>query len=843
VSDTRLGLALEAWFEATLGGERPEPGEFASRHGVSPDEFAAYLVDAGWLAGRHHDARGATPRSPPFSLGDVDVLAEAGRGAMGIVYRGVQRPLDRAVAVKMLQPELARAPRGVERFAREARAAAQLRHPNVVRVLSIGTHDDVPFLVMEWIEGESLAAVLDRRRAVREPPRPVHHRAAALLIARVARALQHAHEHGLVHRDVKPANILVDTDGEPRLVDFGLVRDLSAATLTGSHELVGSLAYMGPEQVRGHRSTPQTDVYSLGVTLYECLTLSRAFGEAGTANLQRRIVDGAFVPPRALCPEIPPELDSICRMAMAREPATRYPSAAAFAADLEAWLRNEPTHARPPSTILRARRWLAARRRTVASAVATAVVGTAFAFTWAHQAGQIDERDRRAAWERLGRATALADAEAVMPEFDAAVAARPDDPHLRLLRALSRIDRRQFAEARTDIAATRTADTVAALALAAARLCDRLEHPTGPDLDLGPLPDDDDATGAAWLVRAELLRRTRQFEAASACYGTARTLDPVLAPLAGAGLVHCRARLGEWRAARDESRAIGLSCASPRALADAVRFTSLTGDPEAARGDARELRMHHPDSAWNAFAELLLFQPRPEDASALDTIRARAEAAPRDWPAVRTRFLKTLADRYRRCQEPATAVRIFRELVEAEPQSPSLRGLLGTALLQHGEQPGEGGLQAQGLVELEHAALLGDASSYERDVHWGTYWFYAGDPIRAAVHYRHSVSVSPTDPTRWRQLAGACLRSGLCVEGPTERVAWLEAGVAAQETEASLSVHDVGAWGLLVTQLDELAKALAEAGRSDSGVGRRRDEVVAHVRFLAQRGGPQRDAR
>ncbi|MCA9511241.1 MAG: serine/threonine protein kinase, partial [Myxococcales bacterium] len=303
------------------------------------------------------------------TLGDFDLLREIGRGGRGIVYLARQRSTGRRVALKVLDRAARVDPLQRERFRREAVATARLDHPGIVGVLEAGEQDGIPFLAMEFVAGTSLADELRQGPAGRlfgstDEPRVV---IAARCVARIAEALEHAHSRDVVHRDVKPQNILVDARLEPRLVDFGLARDLAEITIT--LDLEGTPNYMSPEQIAQQRLLVdhRTDIYSLGVILYEMLTGTRPFAAPTAAQILHNVTSLIPKPVRRLAPDVPIDLETICHCAMAKRPSDRYRSAGGLAADLESFLAHRAIAARPPGPIARATAW--ADRHRVACTV------------------------------------------------------------------------------------------------------------------------------------------------------------------------------------------------------------------------------------------------------------------------------------------------------------------------------------------------------------------------------------------------------------------------------------------------------------------------------------------
>jgi serine/threonine protein kinase len=306
----------------------------------------------------------------PAALADGRYRLERtlGGGGMATVRLGRDVQLDRAVAVKMLAPELAEEADVRARFVREARLAARLSHPNIVAVFDTGEEDGLPFIVMEHVPGETLAARLRARGRLSASE-------TAELGVQACAGLEHAHEAGLVHRDVKPANLLLRPDGTVKIADFGIARAAEASRVTAAGTVLGTAAYLAPEQARGGDVTPATDVYALSAVLYECLTGRPPFAFESLAELGRKQAEEAIVPVRELAPETPPELEEAIMHALARLPERRPASAAAFAAELtaESPLAVTQVIQREP------RRYAARRRRRLVAAVVGAVAAVAAA--------------------------------------------------------------------------------------------------------------------------------------------------------------------------------------------------------------------------------------------------------------------------------------------------------------------------------------------------------------------------------------------------------------------------------------------------------------------------------
>ena len=300
-----------------------------------------------------------------FRFGDYEIIGKIAAGGMGVVYKARQTKLNRLVALKMIKAGELAGEEQVERFYAEAKAAAKLDHPGIVPVYEVGSQNGQHFFSMAIIEGSSLS---DKVKS--EGPLPP--KKAAEIMKAVAEAVQFGHDKGIVHRDIKPQNILLDESGSPRVTDFGLAKHAdSEMTLAG--QVMGTPSYMPPEQAEGKQNQigPVADVYSLGATLYFLLTGRPPFQAASTTETLRQVIENEPVSPTRLNSTIPRDLETICLMCLRKEPRRRYASASALSHDFKRWLSREPIHARPVSRCERI--WLSCRRNPML-AVTVAVI-------------------------------------------------------------------------------------------------------------------------------------------------------------------------------------------------------------------------------------------------------------------------------------------------------------------------------------------------------------------------------------------------------------------------------------------------------------------------------------
>ncbi len=380
---------------------------------------------------RHRNRSPFVSIEPNLQLGDFRLERRLGAGGMGVVYQALQISLNRRVALKVLPSALVGDATAIERFHREARAAARLRHRNIVTVHAEGLEHGICYFAMEMIEGDPLDRVIEALRAVRRPTppdtplawlenrtaedaRPIdrhspllrdcpcgreYFNSVAQLISEAADALDYAHQEGIIHRDVKPSNLILAHDGRLVLLDFGIARICKEQGMTFSGAFVGTPRYMSPEQIASGRGKTdhRSDIYSLGVTLYELLTLEPLFDGDTKERVISQILNRNPVRPRRIDARIPLDLETICSKAIAREPERRYERAGDFAEDLRRYLNGRVIKAKPPGVVDRAIKFI--RRRKVAAVLAFGVVlalGLAASFAWKHYSTRWAQQDAMA---------------------------------------------------------------------------------------------------------------------------------------------------------------------------------------------------------------------------------------------------------------------------------------------------------------------------------------------------------------------------------------------------------------------------------------------------------------
>jgi serine/threonine-protein kinase len=348
---------------ATIPPDSPQQscGACLLEMAFGPDETVAGVGDPGG------------PASMEF--GDYELLEQIGRGGQGVVFRARQKSLNRTIALKVINLGQWASKAHLKRFRLEAEAAAKLEHPGIVPIHEVGERDGSCYFSMKFVEGGQLDEVARRE--------PIPIRRAVELIAKVARTVHYAHEHGILHRDIKPGNILLDKKGEPHLTDFGLARLVETeSTVTRTLEVLGTPSYMAPEQAVGNNATISsvTDVYGLGAVLYQLLTGQPPFAGGTTYETIKLLLDSEPRRPRLLNPKIDRDLSTICLKCLEKQSQRRYSSALALTEDLERWLKHEPVQARRTGIFSRGKKWV--QRNPSSALLAASLVALAAAAGW-----------------------------------------------------------------------------------------------------------------------------------------------------------------------------------------------------------------------------------------------------------------------------------------------------------------------------------------------------------------------------------------------------------------------------------------------------------------------------
>jgi TolB-like protein/predicted Zn-dependent protease len=338
----------------------------------SPRGFCSVCLFRTGLGSLDENDRREEPSRIQMEFGDYALLEEIGRGGQAVVYRAHQKSLNRTVALKLLGLGPWTTETHLKRFRREAEAAASLQHPGIVPIYEVGERNGQCYFSMQFVEGGQLDEVVTRE------PMPI--RRAVELIVKVAGTVHYAHEHGILHRDIKPGNILVDKNCEPHLTDFGLARLLDTqSSVTRTIDVLGTPSYMAPEQAAGKntQSTTATDIYGLGAVLYQLLTSQPPFAGGTTYETIKLLLETEPRQPRLLNPKIDRDLTTICLKCLEKDPKRRYPSALALAEDLEHWLKHEPIRAHRTGIFSRGRKWVRRNPKLVVAGTAGLLVGAA----------------------------------------------------------------------------------------------------------------------------------------------------------------------------------------------------------------------------------------------------------------------------------------------------------------------------------------------------------------------------------------------------------------------------------------------------------------------------------
>ncbi|MCK6460612.1 MAG: protein kinase, partial [Planctomycetes bacterium] len=487
MADERLAEILGQWRDRRDRGEAVDPEELIREHPDLADALRARFRAIAELE-RHLGA------AEPKTIGDYRIVREIGRGGMGVVYEAEQVSMRRRVALKVLYPSVTSVPKAVKRFQQEAWAAGRVKHTNIVAVHDMGQDHGVWFFAMELVEGRPLSDVIADMRRSRGRPREsrlarraagvetrssltgtetgsrAYYARVAEMFAAVAEAIQAAHDHGVIHRDLKPGNLLLDAEGNLKLVDFGLARLEDSAGVTMTGDVVGTPGYMSPEQLGGRRGDldHRTDVYSLGATLYEALALRPPFRGETLEAMATRILREDPPPLRRSDRAIPRDLETIVLKALEKEPDRRYRTAEELARDLRQFAQGGAIRARRIGIL--GRGWRKIRRHKLPSALVAAVLVVSLVAAWVAVDGAREaELRRRLEYESLcRRADEAATAEWGLPEeivwgagpghahglYSEAIALDPGRVQAYLGRALQRLGP-SFEAAWADIAAAR----------------------------------------------------------------------------------------------------------------------------------------------------------------------------------------------------------------------------------------------------------------------------------------------------------------------------------------------------------------------------------------------------
>ncbi|MEZ5965623.1 MAG: serine/threonine-protein kinase [Planctomycetota bacterium] len=482
----------------------------------------------------------------PRQIGEYRLLRRLGEGGMGVVFLAEQARLRREVALKLMRADLVWVEGAKERLLREVQAVAGLNHPAIVKVYDVGDHGDRPYYSMEVVAGLTLADVIDRFRGSDPATLRGSDLLAALrtgddaaviddnlfagswaqvalrVIQRVAGALAHAHERGIVHRDVKPSNVMLTGDGRVVLLDFGLAQMPGTPRITRTGAVLGSLAYMSPEQLGRLPVDQRTDVYSLGVTLYEMLTLRSAFAEQDPSGIEWRILQGVVASPRKVNRSIPADADTVCCKAMERQSCDRYADMVEFADDLGNVLELRPVRARRPGLLRRSVRLAQRHRAWTTGVAAVLVLGIAVPLLWFWQESRAEQRvldgkldeaqqflDAMHARIRDERLVSLAGGSVIQQEmiqdvlehFERTLALQPNNQALcrtgiRLLHEYGRLFERLNTQQEAARAYERCLD-----------LAEQLEQPTEAD---------DRILAAAWTGRVAAVQSANRYDEAAA---------------------------------------------------------------------------------------------------------------------------------------------------------------------------------------------------------------------------------------------------------------------------------------------------------------------------------------
>jgi eukaryotic-like serine/threonine-protein kinase len=387
-SDSPQGLCAECLLKAVFAGQSALDTESTALHDSTP--ASANVPEAG-------------TRLEYF--GDYELLEEIARGGMGVVWKARQSSLNRTVALKMIRAGALAGPDEVARFLREAEAAANLQHANIVAIHEVGEHGGQHYFSMDFVAGRDLGAIVKDG--------PLSPQRAARYVKIIAEAIHFAHQRGTLHRDLKPQNVLIDGADQPRITDFGLAKIMNDdSRLTQSGVVMGSPSYMPPEQAAGRHGDvgPASDVYSLGAMLYELLTGRPPFRGLTALATLHDVMEAEPASPRRLNANVPPDLETICLKCLEKSPSARYPTARALAEELDRFLKGEPIQARPASAVHKVVSWARRHPGTLAAVAALVMVALSFGIFYMYEENaflRAQQADPKLARERGPRHEAL----------------------------------------------------------------------------------------------------------------------------------------------------------------------------------------------------------------------------------------------------------------------------------------------------------------------------------------------------------------------------------------------------------------------------------------------------